>query len=1217
MSLSVSYKVHIENMGWTNPVVDGATAGTTGLALRMEAIDISLLNLGTLNLGLEYQAHVQNQGWQALVTSGTAGTVGQFLRLEALRISLTGTDAPKYSIKYRVHVENIGWQIWMKDGETAGTEGLALRAEAIEIIVVPLPPDVIKSVPDDIIQAIPILNRLCAGYSTHIQNMGWTLTSTDGRLSGRVGLSLRMEAIRINILNKGSLNLGVEYQASVQNVGWQSIVANNATAGTTDQSLYLEALRIRLTGTNASSYAVWYRVHIQNEGWQDWRHNWEIAGTTGQDLRAEAIEIIITLASDSLIRTITSEAIMSTVYRSHVENIGWDIWVKNGQKSGTTGQHLRLEAFQLKLANLDGVSLGVSYRAYVQNTGWQSWVANGVTAGTTSQSIRLEAFQITLTGASAANYSIQYRVHVENIGWMPWCKDGATAGTTGQALEAEAIAIVITRLVDLNMDVTNNITNKAPYYQIRAVEFPSTDLLIHDIRTANVVTSVKITNSPNSPQILSFMIDPTHACYDDLRELRTICMVYEVSSTNVSTQIYEGRVLTDNIDFNNLKTVTCEGELSYLLDSVQRPHKYENCTVEQWLTMVLDNHNQCVTVDKRFHMGIVTVLDTKDDALRENDYINTKALIEGTLLKSLGGYLVIEHVGSLRFLNYMENNGVVNTQSVSYGVNLLDYHKQIDGSPVCTALVPYGKVVDDKPLTVALVNSNCDFIYDVVAVQQFGWIMGMKSFPDIQDAATLLVKGTDYLSSVVREGLSLTLTAVDLALVNINIQKINAGDSVRCISKPHNIDLFLTASERVLDLEDPSKDTVTLGTKLKSLTDSLSGSYSANSDNYLNSVGNTSQNMTLISNDVMISWKVTADTVVGLDSRVDSAEIAITAHGVTIAATTTAVSGLDTRVDSAEVKITPTAIVSTVRSSTSYTNDQGLKVNKATVISEINQSAEAITINASKLNFTGYSTFASTVASIKAGLGNTGYTTINGGNIDTGTMDFTGALNGYTSGLSTGFSVNSSGVMTLPISAPLYFSDSTYRYIIGDLSGGGLTIYNQEGHIRLTPVGTGHQTQIGALYATNQPINIPISTSINTFEYINTDYMQANTKSNGNFGVTWWVSDEKLKMNIADAEISAITEIGKIKVRSFDWKENEKKNACGFVANEIETDLGEKYVLKIKQPDDTYLYQLKAHEFIPLLTKGLQELTEQVNTQAKEIDTLKNQLAEIMKKLDL
>ena len=63
-------------------------------------------------------------------------------------------------------------------------------------------------------------------------------------------------------------------------------------AGTSGQSKRLEAIEIDLTGEMASHYDIYYRVHIQDIGWQSWVKNGETAGTTGQSKRLEAIEIV-------------------------------------------------------------------------------------------------------------------------------------------------------------------------------------------------------------------------------------------------------------------------------------------------------------------------------------------------------------------------------------------------------------------------------------------------------------------------------------------------------------------------------------------------------------------------------------------------------------------------------------------------------------------------------------------------------------------------------------------------------------------------------------------------------------------------------------------------------------------------------------------------------------------------------------------------------------
>ncbi len=97
------------------------------------------------------------------------------------------------------------------------------------------------------------------------------------------------------------------------------------------------------------------------------------------------------------------------------------------------------------------------------------------------------------------------------------------------------------------------------------------------------------------------------------------------------------------------------------------------------------------------------------------------------------------------------------------------------------------------------------------------------------------------------------------------------------------------------------------------------------------------------------------------------------------------VSGLETRVSTAEHKITSEAIVSTVRSSTSYTNDLSGKVSKTEVISSINQSAESIKISAPKISLEGIITSNGNVKIDEAG-----NITCNNGKFTNGT--FTGTL---------------------------------------------------------------------------------------------------------------------------------------------------------------------------------------------------------------------------------
>lgn len=133
----VSYRTHIQNIGWQDWKIQDNLSGTLGKNLRIEAIEIKLNN-ENCDLGIEYCTHIENIGWQDWVADGqTSGTSGKSLRIEAIKIRLTGEDADKFDVYYRPVVQNFGLLDWAKNGESAGTAGFGYRLEGMCINVVP------------------------------------------------------------------------------------------------------------------------------------------------------------------------------------------------------------------------------------------------------------------------------------------------------------------------------------------------------------------------------------------------------------------------------------------------------------------------------------------------------------------------------------------------------------------------------------------------------------------------------------------------------------------------------------------------------------------------------------------------------------------------------------------------------------------------------------------------------------------------------------------------------------------------------------------------------------------------------------------------------------------------------------------------------------------------------------------------------------------------
>ena len=137
-AVGVTYQAHIQTNGWLGWVSDGATGGTTGKSLDMQAIQIKGVNFPS-GSGIQYRAQVQTYGWLDWVSNGaTGGTTGQSKRMESIQIKLTGAIANQYHVQYRAHVEDIGWQSWVENGATAGTVGQSKAMQAIQIRLVPV-----------------------------------------------------------------------------------------------------------------------------------------------------------------------------------------------------------------------------------------------------------------------------------------------------------------------------------------------------------------------------------------------------------------------------------------------------------------------------------------------------------------------------------------------------------------------------------------------------------------------------------------------------------------------------------------------------------------------------------------------------------------------------------------------------------------------------------------------------------------------------------------------------------------------------------------------------------------------------------------------------------------------------------------------------------------------------------------------------------------------
>ena len=447
----VSYKTYVEGQGWTNDVTDGGQSGTVGESKKLEGISLRLSS--GIDGIVQYRTYTENDGWEDWSENGEInGKPDGTRRLEAIQIRLTGKAAEKYDIYYRVHCQDYGWLGWAKNGEKAGSKGYSRRMEAIEIQLVTKG----QSMSGDGTASFAV-NSNFIHYRTYVEKQGWTNYVTDGRQSGTVGESKKLESISLRL--SSGIDGSVQYRTYTENEGWEDWSENGEINGKPDGTRRLEAIQIRLTGKAAEKYDIYYRVHCQDYGWLGWAKNGEKAGSKGYSRRMEAIEIQLvtkgqSMSGDETVSFAVNPNPNFIHYRTYVEKQGWTNYVTDGGQSGTVGESKKLESISLRLSS--GIDGSVQYRTYTENEGWEDWSENGEINGKPDGTRRLEAIQIRLTGKAAEKYDIYYRVHCQDYGWLGWAKNGEKAGSEGYSRRMEAIEV---RLVAKGNVAPGNMNN--------------------------------------------------------------------------------------------------------------------------------------------------------------------------------------------------------------------------------------------------------------------------------------------------------------------------------------------------------------------------------------------------------------------------------------------------------------------------------------------------------------------------------------------------------------------------------------------------------------------------------------------------------------------------------------------------------------------------------------------------------------------------------------
>lgn len=347
----------------------------------------------------------------------------------------------------------------------------------------------------------------------------------------------------------------------------------------------------------------------------------------------------------------------------------------------------------------------------------------------------------------------------------------------------------------------------------------------------------------------SFTIPHNHPMYDRIYKLRTMIVI-----KNNDNIVWFGRVYSIKRDFHNNKQIICEGALTFLNDICLMPFRYyEEDTVQtsdtktyhinpvcknDHLEYILKLYNERCSEKRRVqvisYLDDVTAFETnitgsdsfntiiqeiQDKIIEDYDY----SIWTTYDLNNDGWVVPIFVIGRLPFLNC--------AQTIEFGKNLISFEEYLSAEELYSSIIPVGSgnisIFSDNNADDA--DSKLPIIDRVYYIptgleNSCGVIDKVINFDNIDDRTALWAAGEKILElgGGVTES-TFTINAVDLHLLDVNVDEIVAGASLRIISTPHKLDRDFVCMKTEIDMLSPDRNKYTFSAASKTVSDKFTG----------------------------------------------------------------------------------------------------------------------------------------------------------------------------------------------------------------------------------------------------------------------------------------------------------------------------------------------------------------------------------------------------------
>lgn len=341
------------------------------------------------------------------------------------------------------------------------------------------------------------------------------------------------------------------------------------------------------------------------------------------------------------------------------------------------------------------------------------------------------------------------------------------------------------------------------------------------IESGYVVTSPKLTKEVNKAGSLEFTLPSTNPAYSNYSKMKSLLTVEEDE-----TEIWRGRVSSDERDFYSNKTVFAEGELAFLNDVPYPPydHSSNGVTVQSYLSKLLTYYNNHCSSYRKILLGTINGAESSwRVTAKSEEWSNILNNISENVVEQFGGYFITrrDETANATYLDYYNNQSNLSLQEIRFGENLLDLTENIDASEVYTQIIPLGKSDQNgNRVDITSVNNGNNALRSTTGENLFGIITKVVTFDDVEDPTELKSLGQAQLDKAISEATVISISAADLHRLGVDTDAIDVGQYVRVVSPPHEIDDHYLCTKIEIDMANPGNSQYTFGGEIPTISSS-------------------------------------------------------------------------------------------------------------------------------------------------------------------------------------------------------------------------------------------------------------------------------------------------------------------------------------------------------------------------------------------------------------